>query len=184
MNQWLADLFFALPRSLTAPHIFGSFCLAFLWLCYFFDIRPMVTRRVRKCCSEAYRREQLASFRARILYSAAYKKARLDEGGVYLLHLLSLLIMIVATILHAALFAFCLSGVSVATVVDGMALTVTVCTVGLLSLATQPRATLERRTRWGFHRLGSIVRVILREAIIVAIMFLWIYDAYFFPALI
>ncbi len=184
MNQWLADLFFALPRGLTRPHVFGSLCLVFCWLCYFFDVRSMITLRVRKCCSAAYYNEHLSSFRSRILYGAARKKAKLDEGGGYFFHLLALLLLICTTVLHAALFAFCLAGVSVASVADGIVLTVTVCVIGALSLATQPRATMERRTRWGFHLPGSIVRMILREILIVAVIFLWIYDAYFFPALL
>lgn len=183
MNQWLADLFFALPRWLTAPHIFGSFCLLFLWLCYFFNIRPMITRRVRKCCSEAYRQKHLSSFRSRILYGAARKKAGLDEGGAYPLHLLALILIVCATVLHAALLAFCLLGVDAAAVADGVAMTVTVCGIGALSLATQPKSTMERRARWGFRLPGSIVRAVLREGIIAAVIFLWIYAAYFFPAL-
>ena len=184
MNQWLADLFFALPQWLTAPYVFGTFCLVFLWLCYFFDIRSMITRRVRKHCSEAYRREHLASVRSRILYGSVRKKAKLDEGGVYLLHLLSLILIVCATVLHAALFGFCHAGVALAVAADNIVLTVTVSAIGILSLATQPGATLERRTRWGFRLPGTVVRAVLREAILVAVIFLWIYDAYFLPALL
>lgn len=184
MNQWLADLFFALPPWLVKPYVFGTFCLIFLWLCYFFDIRAMITRRVRKHCSEAYRRENLSPMVRRILYGSVRKKAKLDEGGAYLFHLLSLIVIVSATVLHAALFGFCLSGVQVASVADSAVLTVVVSTLGILSLATQPASTMERRSRWGFRLPGTVVRAVLREVIIVAVIFLWIYDAYFFQALL
>ena len=184
MNQWLADLFFSLPRGLTAPHIFGTLCLLFSWLCYFFNIRPLIVRRIQKRCTPAYRKEHLCAVRARILYGKARKKAGLDEGGAYLFHLLSLLLLICATVLHGALFAFCLAGEVVAVAVDNVALTVTVCCICALSLALQPASTMDRRTRWGFRRPGNIVRAVLREGVIVAVLFLWIYDAYFFPALL
>jgi hypothetical protein len=120
----------------------------------------------------------------RILYGSVRKKAKLDEGGAYLFHLLSLIVIVSATVLHAALFGFCLSGVRVASIADSVVLTVVVSALGILSLATQPGATLERRSRWGFRLPGTVVHAVLREVIIVAVVFLWIYDAYFFPALL
>jgi hypothetical protein len=43
---------------------------------------------------------------------------------------------------------------------------------------------MERRSRLGFHKTGSVVRSILRELLIVAVLFVWLYDAYFLPLLL
>lgn len=184
MNQWLADLFFALPVSLTAPCLFGSLCLAFFWLCYFFDIRPPVVSAVDRACREDWQKTHLSRPWQRIFFSAARKKARLDEGGLYLMNLLSLLALSSVTVLHAALVPFCLQDVTPAVGADKLALSLVIGLVAIFSLVTQPRATMARRTRWGFRRTGSIVRAILRELVIAAIVFLWLYDAYFLPALL
>ena len=184
MNQWLADVFFSLPSVLTASHVFGSFCLAFCWLCYAFNVRFLLVQAVRSRCREDYRREHLSRAWQRLFYSSVRKKARLDEGGVYLTHLLAFLLLTVATLLHLFLFAFCMQGVALAVTVDRLALTVAVGVICVFSLFTQPAATMERRLRWGFHKTGSIVRAVLREVLIVAVIFLWLYDAYFYPALL
>jgi len=183
VNQWLADLFFALPPALTAPHVFGPACLIFFWLCYFFDVRPPLVAAARRGCREDWRREHLSRPWQRLFFSSARKKARLDEGGLYLMNLLSLLVLLAVTLLHAALLPLCLQDMTLAIGADKLALTLAIGLVAILSLVTQPGATMERRTRWGFRRTGSIVRVILRELLIVAIVFLWLYDAYFLPAL-
>jgi hypothetical protein len=184
MNQWLADLFFALPSSLTVPYVFGSVCLVFFWLCYFFDIRPPLVAAVERNCREAYRKEHLSSRWRRLFYASVRKKARLDEGGLYLMHLLSLLLLSTVTLLHTALFPFCLQDMALAIGADKVFLTLTIALGAIFSLVTQPGTTMERRTRWGFRRTGSIVRAILRELLIVIVLFLWLYDAYFLPALL
>ena len=182
MNQWLADVFLALPSALTASHVFGSLCLAFCWLCYVFNVRfPLVLAVSRR---RKRGEEQPLGVWQRLFYTLLRKKARLDEGGVYLTHLLAFLLLTVATLLHLLLFAFCMQGVAFAVTVDRLALTVAVGVICVFSLFTQPAATMERRLRWGFHKPGSIVRAVLRELLIVAVLFLWLYDAYFLPALL
>lgn len=183
MNQWLADWFFALPSSVTAPYVFGSICLAFFWLCYFFDIRPPVVSAIERYCRKDWQEAHLSRPWDRLFFSAARKKARLDERGLYLMHLLSVLALSTVTVLHAALIPFCLQDVALAIGADKIALSLGIGLVAIFSLITQPRATLERRGRWGFRRPGSIVRAALRELLIVVIVFLWLYDAYFLPAL-
>ncbi len=182
MNQWLADLFLALPSVLTAPHVFGTICLALCWTYYVFDIRGPITRAVREC-SLAFRRQHLSRRRDRLFYGAARKKARLDEGGVYLVNLASFLLLCMTTVLHGALFFLCVQGDAMACLALRMVLTLTIFVVSVLALLTQPSTTLDRRTRWGFARTGSVVRAVLRELFIVAVLFLWIYDAWFLPAI-
>ena len=46
MNQWLADVFLSLPRSLTDPLIFGSLTLALCWLAYACYLRVRLSDRV------------------------------------------------------------------------------------------------------------------------------------------
>ena len=103
---------------------------------------------------------------------------------MYLTHLLTLLLLLAVTVLHGALFLLCLQGDAVAVTVDRIALTILVGIICLSSLFTQPAATMERRLRLGFHKTGSVVRAVLRELLIVAVLFLWLYDAYFLPVLL
>ena len=184
MNQWLADLFFALPRTLTEPYIFGSLCLLFCWLCYVADIWAPITRAVRERCSTAFRQEHLKHPWQRLFYESARQKAKLDEGGIYLTNLSAFLVLSVTTLIHAALTVLCVRNMAIAIVADKLVLTAAICVISVLSLITQPGATLERRARWGFRRTGNIVRAVLREVLIVAVLFLWLYDAYFLPALL
>ena len=182
MNQWLADVFLSLPSFLTASHVFGSICLVFCWLCYLFNVRFPITQAVRRQRKRG--EEQPPHVWQKVFYTSLRKKARLDEGGVYLLHLLALLSLTAVTLLHVALLALCVQGVSLAVTVDRIALTVAVGGICLFSMFTQPAATMERRLRWGFHKPGSVARAVLRELLIVAVLFLWLYDAYFLPALL
>jgi hypothetical protein len=184
MNQWLADLFFALPRALTEPYVFGSLCLAFGWLCYAADIRSPITRAVRARCGDAFMRVNMPHVWQRIFYRLARKKAKLDEGSVYLINLLSLLLLMVTTLIHTALIVLCVKDMAAAITADKILLTVTLCIISVLALITQPGATMERRERWGFRKTGNIVRAVLREILIVAVLFLWLYDAWFLPALL
>jgi hypothetical protein len=184
MNQWLADLFFALPRTLTESYVFGSLCLLFCWLCYVADIRAAITRAVRERCSAAFRQEHLGRPWHRLFYATARQKAGLDEGGVYLTNLLSFLLLAMTTLIHASLAVLCVREMDTAITADKLLLTVTICVISVLSLITQPGATLERRTRWGSRKTGNIVRAVLREVLIAAVLFLWLYDAYFLPALL
>ncbi len=184
VNQWLADLFLALPRTLTESYVFGSLCLVFAWLCYLADIRGPVTRAVRARCGDDFMHANMPRVWQRIVYRAARKKAKLDEGGAYLINLLSVLLLTMTTLIHAALLVLCLQGMALAITVDKILLTVTLCIICVLSLMTQPASTLDRRERWGFRRMGNVVRAVLRELVIAAVLFLWLYDAWFLPALL
>ncbi len=184
MNQWLADVFFSLPQALIAPHIFGILVLLFWWACYFADIRGPIERAVRATCGRSFWQAKLQKPWQRLFFGAARKKAKLDEGGVYLTNLAAFLLLTMTTVMHAALFIFCMQGMALASRIDSILLTVTTCIIGTLTLLTQPHTTIERRTRWGFRRTGSIVRAVLREFLIVAVIFLWIYAAWFYPALL
>jgi uncharacterized membrane protein YkgB len=119
-----------------------------------------------------------------LFYESARQKARLDEGGIYLTNLSAFLVLSVTTLIHAALTVLCVRSMAIAIVADKLVLTVAIGVISVLSLITQPGATLERRARWGFRRTGNIVRAVLREVLIAAVLFLWLYDAYFLPALL
>ena len=183
MNQWLADVFVALPAGVTAPHAFGFGCLVFFWLCYFFDVRPPLVAAVKRGCREDWRQAHLSRPWQRLLFTSARQKAKLDEGGLYVMNWLSLLSLSVVTLLHLALLPLCLRGEHLAVGADKLVLTLAIGLVAVFALITQPAATIGRRERWGFRRAGSIVRAVLRELIIVIVVFLWLYDAYFLPAL-
>ena len=142
MNQWLADLFLSLPRSLTDPLVFGSLMLALCWLSYACYLRRLPGNRA------------------------------------------ALLSLIGVSAVHAALFAFARRGVDACGVADRVLLTVTALAIGALSLATQPRVTVERRERWGFGRTNAVLHAIVWEIIIVLFVLLWLYDAWFLPALV
>jgi hypothetical protein len=57
------------------------------------------------------------------------------------------------------------------------------CTVAILSLISQPAATQERRTRWGFRPFGNTVHAVIWEGIILFLLFLWLYIAHFLSLL-
>ncbi len=140
MNQWLADIFLALPRGLTDPLVFGSLMLVLCWLAYVFYLRVPLSHR-----------------------------------AVWLT-------LIGVSVAHVALFVFARRGVDACGVADRVLLTFTVTAVGAASLWAQPRATVERRTRWGFGRPNAVVHAILWEMLIAIFVLLWLYDAWFLPA--
>jgi hypothetical protein len=90
----------------------------------------------------------------------------------------------VTTLIHTALIVLCVKDMAAAITADKILLTVTLCIISVLALITQPGATMERRERWGFRKTGNMIRAILREILIVAVLFLWLYDAWFLPALL
>jgi hypothetical protein len=68
--------------------------------------------------------------------------------------------------------------------VDRILLTAVVGGMTFLCLVTQPATTVERRVRWGFGKGSSWLCAVLWEIVIVAALFLWLYDAWFLPAFI
>ena len=183
MNQCLAESFLALPRTLTDPRVCGSVWLLLCCLGYVAFVRGPITRAVRARCSAAFLATDLPRPRHRILYGAARKKARLDEGGLYQTNLIVLVSLAVAVALHAALFVLSYRLPLLATV-DRLVVTAVVCVMSVLCLATQPATTVERRLRWGFSKGSAWLCALLWELAIVAALFLWLYDAWFLPAFI
>lgn len=181
MNQWLADLFLALPRDFVEPRVFGSVCLGLLWLGYVFFVRYPVRRAVEEHCSE----DTLARMRVRpwqrLLYSSLRATAHLDERGRYAMHLGSLIGLVCATVVHVLLFGLSARGFAAADVADRALLTAAVGAVGTFCLCTQPSATVGRRTRWGFSRANAVIHALLWEVLMVILMLLWVYDAWFLP---
>ena len=183
MNQLLADCFLALPRGLTDPRVFGSVWLALCILGYVAFVRGPITRAVRARCSASYLATHLPRPWHRILYGAARKKAKLDEGGLYTINLAVLLTLALTTAVHVALFVLSYRLPALATV-DRILLTAVVGGMTFLCLVTQPATTVERRVRWGFGKGRSWLCAVLWEIVIVAALFLWLYDAWFLPAFI
>lgn len=183
VNQLLADLFLSLPRALTDPRVFGSVWLLLCWLGYVAFVRGPIRRAVRARCSASFLATELPRPWHRILYGAARKKARLDEGGLYRTNLAVLVSLTVAVVLHVLLFALSYR-LPLLETVDRLVVTVAVCAVSVLCLATQPATTVERRLRWGFGKGSAWLCAVLWELAIVAALFLWLYDAWFLPAFI
>lgn len=184
MNQMLADMFLALPRALTEPRVFGSVCLALCWLGHVFFVRATVTRAVRERCGEKIFKTKLSHFRSRLFYGAVRREAHLDENGLYAFHLGSLLVLVMSTVIHVLLFWLDMEGCGVASVADRVLLTVVVSGEGMLCFRIQPAVTVERRLRWGFDKKNAVIHAVLWEIPIAATLLLWLYDAWFLPALI
>jgi hypothetical protein len=178
MNQWLADLFLSLPRALAEPLVFGSLMLILCWLCYAFYLRAPIARAVRRRCGD----ERGIPPMRRLLYGAVRKRARLDEGGLYLGNQAAFLSLSCVSAIHVVLFIFARDGLKGCGIADRVLLTITVLAVGALSLATQPRATIERRERWGFGKGNAVLHAAIWELLIVVFVLLWLYDAWFLPA--
>lgn len=173
----------ALPRGLTEPGVFGSVWLVLCCLGYVAFVRGPITRAVRARCSPSYLSAHLPHVWHRVFYGAARKKAGLDEGGLYLINLSVFWSLVGAVVLHTALFALSYRLPALETV-DRLLLTVVICVMAFLCLVTQPATTVERRVRWGFGRGGSVVCAVLWEVAIIAALFLWLYDAWFLPAIL
>ena len=181
MNQLLADLFLSLPRQVTEPRAFGSIWLALCWLGYFFFVRATLMRTVRERCDTSLLASGASRPWHRILYGVVRERARLDEGGLYGIHLGTLLLLAVTTVIHALLFWLDADGYVLAGTADRVLLTAVVCAEGAVCLWMQPATTVERRMRWGFSRKNAVVHAVIWEAVLVALALLWLYDAWFLP---
>ena len=181
MNQVLADMFLAMPRTLTEPRVFGSVYLVLIWLGYLFFIRTYIRRVVIDRCDANTVVALMRHPTRRLLYSSVRKQARLDEGGLYAINLGSLIGLIVVTVVHALLFWLAVEGYSVAETADRVLLTVVVGVFFVLFVVMQPVATIARRLRWGFTRPNAVVHAVIWDVLIVVLMYLWLYDAWFLP---
>lgn len=181
MNQMLADLFLSMPRALTEPRVFGSLCLALCWLGYVFFVHATLSRAAAERCDGEPLTSRLTRPWHRILYGRVRECAHLDEGGLYAVHLGVLLLLSVATVIHALLFWLDADGYALAGTVDRVLLTAVVLAVAAVCLWMQPATTVERRVRWGFSRQNAVVHALLWEVLLVALALLWLYDAWFLP---
>ena len=182
MNQQIADIIRAFPPFLQSPLTLGWLCLALCGLAYWYFIRPALWRYIRENASKKMIASYLPLRRSRIFFTSIRKKAHLERCGWYTVNLYLLPSLLGITLLQLVMTVLLLSAVSLPTAL-GTAhtalLTVLFFAVAVLSLISQPAATKERRTRWGFRPFGNAVHAILWQLIIVAILFLWFYVAYF-----
>ena len=182
MNQWLADLFLSMPPWLRDPLLFGSMALALCWIGYVLCVRAPLLRAVRNRCGHAFVTEQRKRPWRCLLYRSAREKAKLDEDGVYAGNLAAVCFLLSMSVVHVVLFVAVRQGMELCGVVDRLVVTVTATVIGAVCLWTQPRATAERRLRWGFGRANAVIHATVWEAFIVIVLFLWLYDAWFLPA--
>lgn len=182
MNQWLAELFLSMPPALSDSLTFGSLMLVLCWLGYAFWLRAPLLRAVRARCGEAFLADHMPRPWHWLFCGTARKKARLDEGGLYIGNHAVFWSLLSVSVVHGVLFYLTKQGESVCGLVDRVILTVASLIIGALCLWTQPAATVERRVRWGFGRMNAVIHAIVWEALTVAVLFLWLYDAWFFPA--
>ena len=182
MNQQVADTVRSLPPILQDTWILGCFYLVLSALAYLYFIRPALWRYIRANASPKVISTYLPRRRNRLLFTSIRKKAHLEHCGWYTVNLYLLPALITVTLSHllASVLHWC--AVALPTAVTGLLvalLTLLFFTVAVLSLISQPAATKERRTRWGFRPLGNAIHALLWQLIIVAALFLWFYVAYF-----
>ena len=180
MNQALADLFLSLPPALRAPAVFGAVCLTLDWLGFWLWIHLPLDRVVRTHYGETAFRRKMPRPWHRILYGAARDKLATDGLFVANRVLLSLLAA-ASAVVGVCLF---LPAIPWLDITSRALLTLTLGLSGALYLGYQPSTTLERRVRWGFGKANAVVHAALWEVLITAVVFLWLYDAWFLPAFV
>ena len=183
MNQALADLFLSLPRTLRAPEVLGAVCVALFAVGLFLWGRVPLSLAVSQRCGEGFCHAQLSRPWHRVLYRRAAK--RMDGCALYTVNLVLLPLLAVTAVLQlgtliAYLVPFSLP--SPLTLAVRAAVTLSLGVACFAYLAYQPRATVERRMRWGFGRGNAVCHAVAWEAVILAVYFLWLYDAWFLPA--
>ena len=182
MNQQIADMIRAFPPFLQSPLILGWLCLALSALAYWYFIRPSLWRYIRENASKKIIASYLPRRRSCIFFTSIYKKAHLERCGWYTVNLYLLPTLFALSLFHLTMTVLQLCSVSLPDLLGTLhisLLSVLFFAVAILSLISQPAATRERRTRWGFRPLGNAIHAILWQLIIVAILFLWFYVAYF-----
>ena len=180
MNQRIADFVLALPAPLRDAQVVSILFLALSWLAYLFFIRTPLTRRVQEYCSPKYLSEHLPHRYQYLFYTAVKRKAALAECGWYTVNFVAFYALCAVTPLHIVLLFLVRSGAApLLWQIDLALLSVLFCAVCFLSLLSQPAATLERRRRWGFRTAGNVVHAALWEALLVVLLFFWLYVAWF-----
>jgi hypothetical protein len=186
MNQKIADAIRALPSPLWDTYIVGWLYILLSFLCYAYYIRPALWRYIRAHASPKTIDTMIIRPSAAIFFTPLRKKAHLDACGWYTVNrlllpalLVGLLLHLCATILHLTLP----TPPALLQSADCAMLSLLFCTVAILSLISQPAATQERRTRWGFRPFGNTVHAVIWEGIILFLLFLWLYIAYFLSLL-
>ena len=186
VNQKIADAIRALPAPLRDTYIVGWLYILLCFLCYAYYIRPALWRYIRANASQRTIDTMIVRPSSAIFFTPLRKKAHLDGCGWYMVNrlllpalLIGLLLHLCATVLHLTLP----TPPSLLQAADSTLLSLLFCTVAILSLISQPAATKERRTRWGFRPLGNTVHAILWEVIILVLLFFWLYIAFFLTLL-
>ena len=186
MNQQIADTIRAFPPFLQSPLILGWLCLALSALAYWYFIRPSLWRYIREHASGKVIATYLPHRRSRIFFTSIRKKAHLERCGWYTVNLYLLPSLLVVGLFHLTLTVLQLCHISLPDPLGTLhiaILTAFFFVIAVLSLISQPAATQERRTRWGFRPFGNTLHAALWEIIIVILLFLWFYVAYFLALL-
>ncbi len=182
MNQQIADAVRALPPALQSTYILGWLYLLFCYLSYFRFIRTALWRDIRAAVSPRVIDELLPRRADRVFFGRIRKKAHLSGNAWYTVNRALLPSLLGVTFCHAILTALQYTLASPPPALfdaDRLLLSILFFAVCVLSLMTQPRATIELRTKWGFRPFGNTVHALLWEVIIVLLLFLWLYVAYF-----
>ncbi len=182
MNQLIADAIRSLPWWLRDTYILGWLYLVLCCLGYIYYIRPTLWRIIRERVSERVINDTLPTKASRLFFDAIKKKAHLWDNGYFTVNRILLPALPTLICLHgvASILALTLpTPPPFLRTADAVVLSVFFFVVAVLFLMTQPRATIQRRERWGFRPMGNVVHALLWEALIVCLLFLWLYVAYF-----
>ena len=182
MNQQVADIVRSLPPILQDTWMLGCFYLVLSVLAYRYFIRPALWRYIRNHTSAKVIASYLPHRRNCIFFTSIRKKAHLERCGWYTVNLYLLPGLITVVLMHLAVIVLKLTGITLPSVANHLhiaLLSLLFFVVAVMSLISQPAATKERRTRWGFRPFGNALHVAIWQLLIVAILFLWFYVAYF-----
>lgn len=187
MNQRIADFIRALPAPFRSTVVLGWILLILCFLCYVYWVRPALWRYIRAHTTQKMRDTLLIRPTATWFFSPLKRKAHLEQCGWYTVNRCLLPALIVGAGCHMAATVLCLAlpawhSTAVHTV-DCAILSLLFFAVTVIALISQPAATLERRAKWGFRPFGNVVHALLWEAIVVVLLFFWLYVAYFLTLL-
>lgn len=186
MNQRIADAVRALPAPLQDPLLLGWIWLLLCYLAYRFCIRAALWRQIRALISEREIDRCCPTVFDRLLFTPLANKAQIAQNGYYILNRVLFPALLLATLLHSLAGVLVLTSPTLHTAVRALdcgVLSLLFFAVAVPTLISQPRATIERRTRWGFRPLGNVVHAVLWEFIILFALFFWLYVAYFLALL-
>lgn len=186
MNQVIADAIRSLPWWLRDTYILGWLYLVLCCLGYVYFLRPTLWHIVRARLPERVIQDTLPTRASRLFFNGVKKKAHLWDNGWFTVNRILLPLLPAVVCLHgvASILALTLpTPPALLQTADTALLSVLFFVMAVLLLMTQPRATMERRKKWGFRPLGNLVHTVLWELIIVFLLFLWLYVAYFLALL-